>query len=368
MFYHSRLPGAQGFLFDCTTLIWMMMDSFFVLSGFLIGRGLLGTRGRPDYFSNFYARRALRIMPLYYLVLGSVMAVSVMIEGGSRYAEMTASWGSPWWFVTFLANIPLAYRGVWAPVSSLMPLWSLQVEVQFYLLVPIAFRYLEGRSLRRFLWGLAVLSPLFRAVAYWAAPGNDMIQYVLLPCRMEGFAFGMLVAEKLSRPALPGFSKRHLAQMAGLAWVAAICWGALNGLERTTPGNRTLGYLFSSIASALTVWRLSLGDTGRLYRWIAAPPVLFLARISYAIYVVHIPVFNVVSRVIRRLDPRYVDTPVSILCGVLSAILVAWLAETTIGLMLSRRRRRNQNRDDARPRTEPETAPSRTRAPAPGPA
>ena len=51
---------------------WAFMDSFFVMSGFLITGILLDTKARPDFFRNFYIRRAFRILPLYYLVLGSV--------------------------------------------------------------------------------------------------------------------------------------------------------------------------------------------------------------------------------------------------------------------------------------------------------
>jgi len=343
MFYHARPDGARGFIVDCTRLTWMAMDSFFVLSGLLIGRGLLATRTRPDYFASFYLRRARRILPLYYTVLVGILAVSILADGGAKYAETVATWGSPVWYGVFLGNFVAAFNGNWAPVSSLMPLWSLQVEVQFYLLAPLAFRYLAGRNLRRLLWSLALASPLIRTLLYLLAPGNSMIQYVLLPCRMESFALGMLVAERLSRGPLT-FPRWWLSALSGAAWAVAIAAGAMWGLDRQTPGNRTVEFSLSSVAAALLVWRLSLGEVGRLHRWIAGPVMIFLARISYGTYVLHVPVFAIVSRVLRKVDPRYLETPLSIGIGVCATIGAAWILESVIAWLMARPRPRLTSR------------------------
>lgn len=86
---------------------WIGVDLFFVISGFLITRILLETRNDPGYFRNFYARRVLRIFPLYYLFVGTLLIV-FPLAGNTEYLDRS---GSPFWYLTFLGNIPEALLG-----------------------------------------------------------------------------------------------------------------------------------------------------------------------------------------------------------------------------------------------------------------
>src|ERR1700741_4392574 len=119
---------------------WMGVDLFFVLSGFLITGILLDTKLSEHYFRNFYARRGLRIWPLYYAVL-LFMFVVVPLLRPQDTAELFQR-SSPWWsYPLFLQNFLVN-----APALAVGPLgvsWSLAVEELFYLVWPFFVRYLS---------------------------------------------------------------------------------------------------------------------------------------------------------------------------------------------------------------------------------
>ncbi len=107
---------------------WMGVDLFFALSGFLITGILLDTRENLRYFANFYIRRALRIFPIYYTVLGVLLLLTPLLH-------LRWHWGHAAYWV-YLGNI--AYNvnpdlSVLRPAVSFVHLWSLAVEEQFYL-------------------------------------------------------------------------------------------------------------------------------------------------------------------------------------------------------------------------------------------
>jgi len=105
----------------------MGVGLFFVLSGFLITGILLDTKSSKAYFRNFYARRCLRIWPLYYSML-LIMFVFVPLLHPQSAAEIFRR-ANPWWSYPFLQNFLVA-----DPSLSVGPLgvsWSLAVEELF---------------------------------------------------------------------------------------------------------------------------------------------------------------------------------------------------------------------------------------------
>src|SRR5271168_1894347 len=135
---------------------WMGVDLFFVLSGFLITGILLDTRSSEHYFKTFYARRVLRILPLYYSVLVFMFVVVPLLRPADAHSIFERA--SPWWaFPLFLQNFLVA-RSTNA-TGPLGVAWSLAIEEQFYLLWPLVVRYCPIRLLRRLATILILLSP-----------------------------------------------------------------------------------------------------------------------------------------------------------------------------------------------------------------
>jgi peptidoglycan/LPS O-acetylase OafA/YrhL len=270
------------------------MDSFFVLSGFLITGILLDTRHRPDYFRNYYIRRSLRIFPLYYLLLLALFVMTHVSHGGNgtEYTQMVHQWGSPAWFTFYLGNFRMAYTGQFPPVTAYGPLWSLQIEEQFYLLLPFAIRWIRPDRLSRWLWLMVFLSPVFRLLFFLWHPKNYFFQLALLPCRMDGLALGGIIALrfrrgpwKLSKAGLASLGVGLLAlTVVGTNWSLAAVAAAKS---ESNPFMQLAGSSLSSLGCACLVLWLIFSRGSRYTRVLRIAPLLYIGKVSYGLYLLH---------------------------------------------------------------------------------
>ncbi len=294
---HFWPQSLSSVVWSAGQFAWIAMDSFFVLSGFLIAGILLDTRERPDYFRSYYVRRSLRILPLYYCVLVYLICVGTLWKGGEQYRHLVEQWGSPVWFFVYLGNFTTAAAGVWPTVvPGLSPLWSLQVEEQFYLLFPLAIRRLSPATLARALWVIVLLSPALRVSLFVLNPDNLYCQYVLLPCHMEGLALGALIAIRFRQG--PWEIKKGRLSALAIVLLTATCvasvWSnpARVDEEFASPFNRTVGYLLSSVGCAsVLLWVIRFRGS-RVTGWLRLSPVQYVGKISYGVYLLHIPVWT----------------------------------------------------------------------------
>lgn len=167
---------------------WMGVDLFFVLSGFLITGILVDTKQSEGFFRNFYARRCLRIWPLYYSLL-LFMFVIVPLLRPSEAPIVFAARSSPWWsypffLQNFLVPIPTAATGLLAVT------WSLAVEEQFYLVWPLVVRYCNEGQLRKIAIAIICFSPALRF--YLSLHQVNIYSNTL--CRLDGLMAGALLA------------------------------------------------------------------------------------------------------------------------------------------------------------------------------
>jgi peptidoglycan/LPS O-acetylase OafA/YrhL len=167
---------------------WMGVDLFFVLSGFLITGILVDTKKSAGYFRNFYARRCLRIWPLYYSAL-LFMFVLVPLLRPSEAQAVFAARSSPWWayplfLQNFLIPIPTAATGL------LGVTWSLAVEEQFYLVWPLVVRFCNEVQLRMIAIAVICISPVLRL--YLSL--HQVNIYSNTFCRLDGLMAGAFLA------------------------------------------------------------------------------------------------------------------------------------------------------------------------------
>ncbi|HLX69332.1 MAG TPA: acyltransferase [Verrucomicrobiae bacterium] len=177
-------------------LSWSGVDLFFVLSGFLIGGILLDRRDCGNYFRIFYLRRACRILPAYCLWMAVFLSLSWLFLSpqSPQWSLMLFQAGHPafpkWGYLLFLQNIGIV-AGLGVPLG-LSPTWSLAVEEQFYLFLPLAMRYLIPRKPVPVLIFLIALAPAVRTFLFLYHP--TVFVYVLLPCRADALLLGVLCA------------------------------------------------------------------------------------------------------------------------------------------------------------------------------
>lgn len=289
-------PWARraGYLID---IGWVGVTLFFVLSGFLITHLLLGLQNRPGALRSFYIRRALRIVPLAWLMV----LVVFVLRPGLGLPPISGEHDHAVWYLLFLSN--------WAKVfglggGELPSFWSLGVEEQFYLLWPAL---LAGRSARAVLGlsvAVAIAGVAARAamVALGAAPEGI---YVNTFARMDALAAGAALAAALRLPRATDWLRRHRRRLAAAALgVALIGLLATYGYPRLRPIGQTLGYTLQTLAFAL--WLASavgtdLGGTASALhrRWLRS-----FGQYSYAIYVFHHPLHMLAGPQARELLGR----------------------------------------------------------------
>ena len=139
---------------------------FFVLSGFLITRLLLEARAAAEFeagpaLRSFYIRRALRIFPPYFAVLGFVWLT-----------DLEQSSGSLVWHALYLSNFWYALRNEWTP-WLLCHFWSLSIEEQFYIAWPLVVLLAPRRRVEAITIGVIVLSLAYRF--YWPVTANPAL-------------------------------------------------------------------------------------------------------------------------------------------------------------------------------------------------
>jgi len=286
--------GAEHFFAGWLQTGWIGVDLFFVLSGFLITGILVDTRDDPHHFRNFYARRTLRIFPLYYAYLVLLFVLLPTLHAG--YALEHATDDRRIWLWTYLGNILMA-RGWEAMPAHTTHLWSLAVEEQFYLVWPLLV-YLARRRWLTALCGVTFLGAVLTR-AYLTTVEAAAAAYVLTPARMDTLAAGALVAVVMKERGLDGvrslvrplFWSGFFLVAAGTLW--SFTHGTLQVLAPLDYGTETFAYPgVALVFAALIAHVVSAAPTATLPRFLSKPSLRTLGAYSYGLYLIHVPVRN----------------------------------------------------------------------------
>lgn len=273
MVFHFYFRGA-------TTLLGTLgVDTFFVLSGFLITGILLNCRRLCDEgqqllptVQRFYIRRFLRIFPLFYLAL--FLATLLNLPGARQ---------GFWWHATYTCNFYMAIRQEFLGATG--HFWSLAVEEQFYLVWPWVVMSSSRKWLPRIILGVVLAGILFRVATFHLPINPNLLPFA----RLDPLGMGALLAVLSEHGMRRSLSVvRFLGVVAGVPLLTLVM--LLNYMQRFQSLQYVLGNMTVALVGAALI--LSCSESpGRTARLLSFRPVSYLGVISYGLYVYHLPVW-----------------------------------------------------------------------------
>jgi len=291
------------------------VEIFFAISGILVTRSLhqcvvrasRSMQSKGAIARDFIVRRVVRIWPPYFLALG-VALLAVLADPHTR-GNLQFIKPILWSFPTFTANYTIPYG--YTP-QSLLVMWSLCFEEQFYIVL-IAMYLLGARQLTKYLVGAAVLSVGARVIATALHPESfsTFVLQMETHWRFDALAWGCLCwiyHERLIR----FWSKPGRKVWFALALVVTIVLCVLNpaGMQIRAIWYVALAPAFTALVSAM-----AFGSGFRLERVLSWPPLVLVGSVSYEIYLSHISVYRVLTRLgLERLPWLYY--PATFACSI----------------------------------------------------
>lgn len=264
---------AEGF-----TSGFLGVDIFFVVSGFL-----MACLYDPARKANFLAKRASRILPAYFTVIVSTLALSVAITTPNDLSQVVEQ---SIFATAFLSNIGFWFENSYFDKAAFKPLlhfWSLGVEIQFYLLVPL-LHWLVSRS--KFGYWVLLLASLL--ACFFIVGISPKTSFFMMPLRLWEFLLGYGVAT---------YGRSYaIRDNSGVKWIGVLGLAVLIAIPMMRVDGTTLNYLqghpgMYALAVALaTSIVLAVGLPESVENLKAALIFEKLGKYSYSIYLVHFPV------------------------------------------------------------------------------
>ncbi len=310
LFHLGLLPVAQGDVvggalgidrtfYRLASFGWAGVDLFFVLSGFLITGILYESKGMlKRFFRTFYVRRALRTFPLYYGFLLFLMVWLPLILPSER-VTVEALWKIQFWFEGYVQNIRYAIdpAGEAGVAYLVRHLWSLAVEEQFYLVWPLVVFLLPRRGIMA-VCGVMIVAAFGIRIGMHLLDVSAPVIYRFTPARMDGLAVGAFIALAIrDRGDLRELTKWAWPIALGSLIALAFLYDLRGQLMLYDDWVQIIGFTPIVLLFGAIVLNVAISEPQSLIHKTLATPVLTgLGRYSYALYIFHVPVAQLLLR------------------------------------------------------------------------
>ncbi|HEY9128190.1 MAG TPA: acyltransferase [Acidobacteriaceae bacterium] len=289
---HLPIDPAQDYwLYNICLLGNFGVPVFFLLSAFLITELLTREEDRLGtvHIQSFYMRRILRIWPLYFAVFYGLVFLNHFIP--HMGAADPKSWLA---FSLFAGNWYICSHG-WIPAFPVNPMWSVSVEEQFYIVIPIIVLYGRRIGLKVVSWALIPISYAMVTWYAWRGFHGFSSQWTNSFVEFQFFSAGTLLSLALKGriPQIP-MTLRALGILVGIAclFVASVYFGVQADTPNSTVVQAAFGWLLV-LAATLLFFLSLLGAPARFL----PRPIVYLGRISYGLYLLHEFVYTLVFHV-----------------------------------------------------------------------
>ncbi len=286
-----QYDSALDHLVQNLALTWSGVDLFFVLSGFLIVGILLDAKGSASYFKTFYIRRACRILPLYLVMVCLFITLPHFLTIDWLFADPLPLAS----YLTFTQNFFMHNVGFgphWLGVT-----WTLAVEEQFYLLIPVLVWKLSKKQLFFLFLALVCLAPIFRLLM------GNLGAYVLPFARADSIFMGGLLAILYQTPHIRAWMVENRGYL--LATFLVFFAGTIAPTRESSEIGTPFNHLWLGVFYSLFILVNVLNGEGRR-NWLVGNPVfVWLGLRSYAIYLFHQPVSGLVHHYLNGNAPHF---------------------------------------------------------------
>ncbi|MFT4153049.1 acyltransferase family protein [Parafilimonas sp.] len=288
---------------------WFSMESFFVLSGFLITGILLDIRERKNFFKNYLARRMLRILPLYYGLLIIAFFIVPLFVSKESLAPFSLYYHHQEYFWIYLQNWLLLYNeaGLKGVSRIMLHLWSLAIEEQFYIVWPLLVLIFNRKVFTKIIAGIILFSITLKCYFHFSGyPWQE--NYFNTFCRLDSLSMGGLIAVCVRDKSFIPFLNKTAPYIFKL--LGAVLLIAILIYRPRMPGERFLEPLGTTLFAILFAGMLlyCLSDHKRNYvkRFLELRLFTFLGKYSYSLYIFHVPILVLIRHRLTALLQEHI--------------------------------------------------------------